>query len=68
MSDHETGDRGAESAPVGGITRRTALKVVGATLGAAAFAKAIAPIATNMIRAATASDAMRRRMKSIALS
>jgi Fe-S-cluster-containing dehydrogenase component len=28
----------------GGVTRRTALKAVGATLGAAAFAKAIAPL------------------------
>ena len=39
-----------ESLPVpgdepGGMTRRTALKLAGATLGAAAFAKAIAPIA-----------------------
>ncbi len=44
MSDHETDDAAAEPAPEGGMTRRTALKAVGATLGAAAFAKAIAPI------------------------
>jgi molybdopterin-containing oxidoreductase family iron-sulfur binding subunit len=31
-------------APAGNVTRRTALKVLGATLGAAAFAKAIAPL------------------------
>ncbi len=31
-------------APEGNMTRRTALKIAGATLGAAAFAKAIAPI------------------------
>jgi len=34
------------SSPGGGFTRRTALKAAGATLGAAAFAKAIAPIAS----------------------
>ena len=33
-----------ETTPGAGVTRRTALKVAGATLGAAAFAKAIAPI------------------------
>ncbi len=44
MSDHETEDAAADPAPEGGMTRRTALKAVGATLGAAAFAKAIAPI------------------------
>jgi molybdopterin-containing oxidoreductase family iron-sulfur binding subunit len=44
MSDHEIDDAAAEPAPEGAMTRRTALKAVGATLGAAAFAKAIAPI------------------------
>lgn len=42
-------DRSPPSSPTptpktGGITRRTALKAVGATLGAAAFAKAVAPL------------------------
>ncbi len=35
----------AAGSDAGGMTRRTALKLAGATLGAAAFAKAIAPIA-----------------------
>jgi Fe-S-cluster-containing dehydrogenase component len=46
MSDEPSSASPAGASPdvAGGMTRRTALKIAGATLGAAAFAKAIAPI------------------------
>jgi Fe-S-cluster-containing dehydrogenase component len=37
-------NKASNSLPAGGTSRRTALKAIGATLGAAAFAKAIAPL------------------------
>jgi Fe-S-cluster-containing dehydrogenase component len=44
MAEPTPSNEPAEAEPIGGMTRRTAFKVAGATLGAAAFAKAIAPI------------------------
>jgi Fe-S-cluster-containing dehydrogenase component len=44
MADPTPNNEPPEAEPGGGMTRRTAFKLAGATLGAAAFAKAIAPI------------------------
>lgn len=45
MTKHEAPDSSEASPPEGFMNRRTLLKAAGLTLGAAAFAKAIAPIA-----------------------
>lgn len=50
---------------VGNVTRRTALKVLGATLGAAAFAKAIAPLFDWMSENVSADEFLQKHYREL---